>query len=165
MVPPTWEHPRDERGNFIPLFGRSYVNESREWDESAAKWAEGLMEDYSKWSPGQTDKAWQPIEGEYREMTYADYAGERPDPDDYMPDWPAEERTHYQMYEDTSEGTPISPIFDTPEKLARWLADTKASAFAGHPASYEGWLRVAKGGFAPSMVVADGKAASGVDGL
>jgi hypothetical protein len=75
-----------------------------------------------------------------------------PDKDDYMPDWPAEQRTHLMMYEDTSEGTPISPAFATPEELARWLADTNASAFGREGASYEAWLRIARGGWAPSMV-------------
>jgi len=75
-----------------------------------------------------------------------------PDKDDYMPDWPAEQRTHLMMYEDTSEGTPISPAFATPEELARWLTDTNASAFGSEGASYEAWLRIARGGWAPSMI-------------
>jgi hypothetical protein len=53
----------------------------------------------------------------------------------------------------------------TPEELARWLTDTNASAFGGEGASYEGWLRVARGGFAPSAVIADGKMQSGVEAL
>lgn len=56
------------------------------------------------------------------------------------------------MYEDVSEGTPISPAFATPEELARWLTDNNASAYADQTASYEGWLRVANGGLAISMV-------------
>lgn len=52
----------------------------------------------------------------------------------------------WQMWETTSEGSPMSPVFATPEGLARWLADTKASAFAGIGASYEDWLgMIAKG--------------------
>ena len=70
------------------------------------------------------------------------------------------------MYEDTSEGTPISPIFATPEELARWLTDTKASAFGGQAATYEGWLRVAQGGWAPSAVFTpETGLMSGVDAL
>jgi hypothetical protein len=89
-----------------------------------------------------------------------------PDKDDYMPDWPAEQRTHLMMYEDTSEGTPISPAFATPEELARWLTDTGASSFGSNTASYEGWLRVAKGGWALSAVsIGGGPLVSGVDAL
>lgn len=51
----------------------------------------------------------------------------------------------WQMWETTSEGSPISPVFASPEGLANWLADTKASAFAGAGASYEVWLRMIQG--------------------
>ena len=71
---------------------------------------------------------------------------------DVMPQWPDAERTHYQMYESTSEGTPISPIMETPEALARWLTDNSASAFAGMGATYEQWLSTIKRGWAVSMV-------------
>jgi hypothetical protein len=95
-------------------------------------------------------------------MMYEQWAGQRPHRDDYMPNGPAEERTHLMMYEDTSEGTPISPAFKTPEELARWLADNGASAFGRDTASYASWLRVARGGFAPSMVMVDGVMQNGV---
>jgi len=75
------------------------------------------------------------------------------DPDEYMPPWPAEERTHFMMYEDTTEGTPISPAFETPEELARWLADNGASSFGRMTATYEEWLETCRGGWAPSMVM------------
>jgi len=69
------------------------------------------------------------------------------------------------MYEDTSEGTPISPAFATPEELARWLVDNNASAFGDSTGSYEVWLRVARGGWAPSMVATAAGLTSGVDAL
>lgn len=144
-VPADWQHPIDpETGNYKPLLdGKDFERRVREWDEGAAKWAEGLRDDYKG--------GWQPI-GDVESESYAEWAGQRPDADDYMPRWTDAERTHLMMYEDTSEGTPISPAFATAEKLARWLADTGASAFGDQKASYEGWLRVARGGFAPSAV-------------
>jgi len=160
-VPADWQHPKafnSHRGEtvFVPLNDgarRSYADEAEEWQE-------GLCEHY-----GDGEK-WGPIEDEYRQMRYTDYAGQRPSPDDYMPDWPEEQRTHLMMYEDTSEGTPISPAFETPEELARWLADTGASAFAGDPAPYEAWLRIAQGGWAPSAVSVDGgPLVSGVEAM
>ena len=60
---------------------------------------------------------------------------DEPDPADYMPD--SAERTHYQMYETVSEGTPISPPMTTKEALARWLEDHDANACAGQVATYE----------------------------
>ena len=71
----------------------------------------------------------------------------------------------YQMYEDTSEGTPISPVMASPEELARWLVDNNASTFARETGTYEGWLRVAKGGWACSAIITDGVMQSGVEAL
>jgi len=73
-----------------------------------------------------------------------------------MPEWPESERTHIQMYETCSEGTPISPVMDDPEKLAHWLADNGASAFGGMTATYEQWLATIQQGFAVSLVYSPG---------
>ena len=140
-VPADWQHPKDElTGSYKPLSpGEQYKANAEGFLEKAN--AEGLQE-------------------------AIDWYGQAPNQNDYMPDWPASERTHYMMYEDTSEGTPISPAFATPEDLARWLAETGASSFGSQTASYEGWLRVAQGGWAPSAVsIGGGPLVSGVDAL
>lgn len=73
------------------------------------------------------------------------------------------EGTGWQMWETTSEGSPISPVMPTPEKLARWLADTGASSFGGEGASYTQWLGMIKAGWAPSMIAtSNGGIESGV---
>lgn len=143
-VPADWQHPKEQK-----------------FDHRGA-W----VERYKPLHPGED---YEPLAAEFMEKANAeglqaaiDWCG-CPDKEDYMPNWPADQRTHLMMYEDTSEGTPISPAFETPEELARWLVDNEASAFGGSKGSYEGWLRVAKGGWAPSMVVADGVMTSGVD--
>lgn len=159
-VPADWQHPkhvctglRGPEERYKPIEpGERYQPAVDRWDEECANWKAGVRPDYCDAQEG-------------RALSYEQWGGQRPHRDDYMPDWPAEQRTHLMMYEDTSEGTPISPAFAAPEELARWLADTNASAFGRDGASYEGWLRVAKGGWAPSMVVADGVVASGVDSL
>ena len=81
----------------------------------------------------------------------ADWDFEPPRFEDYMPVFAGDD-LGYCMYETVSEGTPISPVFATPEELARWLADTGASAFGGATATYEQWLHTCRGGYAPSMV-------------
>lgn len=161
-VPADWQHPKEEvpdwrTGRMVerykPLFpGDRYQPRVDEWDAECAKWKAGWRPDYC-------------TDAESRAMTYEQYSGQRPHKDDYMPDWPAEQRTHLMMYEDTSEGTPISPAFETPEELAQWLVDNKASAFGSDTGSYEGWLRVARGGWAPSMVASAAGVVSGVDAL
>ena len=51
-----------------------------------------------------------------------------------------------------SEGTPISPVLESPEALARWLADNNASAFGYQTATYEQWLATCLSGSAPSAI-------------
>src|ERR1041384_7450143 len=69
----------------------------------------------------------------------------------------------WQMWENTSEGSPISPVFEKPEDLARWLVDTKASAFGHQDASYEQWLHMITGtGYAVTAVIGSGGIQSGV---
>jgi hypothetical protein len=148
-VPAYWQHPKEQypdyrTGRMVerykPLYeGELYRNSVDDWDEECAKWKSGWRPDYC------TDE-------NRRAMEYEQWAGQRPHRDDYMPNWPDETRTHYMMYETTSEGTPISPAFATPEDLARWLADTGASSFGNDTATYEQWLNVCKGEFAPSAV-------------
>jgi hypothetical protein len=45
----------------------------------------------------------------------------------------------YQMWENTSEGSPQSPVFKTLEELCAWLEETRASWFAGMTATKEQW--------------------------
>tara|TARA_R110000824_G_scaffold205804_5_gene390747 strand:+ start:85 stop:546 length:462 start_codon:yes stop_codon:yes gene_type:complete len=147
MVPKGWVHPVYVGGRPIPLFDNYNSEDADDWDEERKLWDSKEHSDF--------------IEG----CEFSEWAGGRPDKNDYMPIWSVEEKTHLMMYETTSEGCPISPAFETPEELAKWLADNEASAFGGSKGTYEGWLRVAKGGFAPSMIMSDKGIQSGVDAL
>lgn len=72
----------------------------------------------------------------------------------------------WQLWETTSEGSPISPPMPTPEALARWLADNDASSFGYQTESYEKWLDLIRGpGWAPSAVMSGGVFSSGVAGM
>ena len=51
-------------------------------------------------------------------------------------------RNHLQMYETTTEGTPMSPVFAQAEELAQWLADHEVSVFGDCLATKEQWLRI-----------------------
>ena len=153
MVPKNWEHPKNSRGQYIALHDGIDLEEAiSEWATECNKWNSGVFPDYAS--------------QEDRLMSYSEWAGERPDPDCYMPIFAPNDAICVMMYETTSEGTPISPAFATPEELATWLFKNNASAFGRQTASYEGWLRVAKGGYAPSAVMSSsGGLQSGVDAL
>lgn len=139
MIPADWQHPKDARGNYIPLLDGSYAESAAQYAEEKAKWERGDFPDYAS--------------AESRAMSYEEWNGSAPVETDYMPAFAEGTATHLCMYENTSEGTPISPAFKTPEELARWLADTGASAFASQTASYESWLAACKQGWAISAVI------------
>lgn len=112
MVPPSWEHPKRENGRYVPLYG-NYKAALEKFE--AVREEKGLA-------------------------AALDDFGCAPCSDSYMPYWEGEQCTHYMMYETTSEGTPISPIFKTPEELARWLADNKVRSFNDRTETFEQWL-------------------------
>lgn len=153
-VPADWEHPKNDSGHLIPLHD-GYNKQLREWHNGWRKWQEGMRSDFNG--------GWQPLSDRETGMTYVQWAGKKPNQNDYMPDWPESERTHFQMYEICTKGTPISPVMDSHENLARWLADTGASACGNMTATYEQWLATIKAGWAPSMAIVGGEIKIGVE--
>ncbi len=156
MVPQDWEHPKNEQGHDDPLHGRSYKKAFKDYKKAYDQWQKGFRE-------GWDDDKWEKKEGDELTMTYKEWAGDRPFKVDYMPEWEEEEKTHFQMYETCTEGTPISPVMETPEKLAQWLTDNEASAFASMTASYDSWLSTIKAGSAPSAIMIGGKLLPGTE--
>lgn len=135
MVRKDWEHPKDHDEHYIPL------------EDGYNSDLKGFVDRIK--SHGVEDAI--------------EYYGGGPRKEGYMPDWDKSERAHFMMYEDVSEGTPISPPFSTPEELAKWLNDTGASAFADITATYDQWLSMIKGsGSAPGMIIQNGIMESGV---
>jgi len=152
MVPKNWEHPKKDNGEYIPLFEGPFELDANEWDKECIEWNSGNYPDYAS--------------EENKKLSYSEWNGERPEKCDYMTSFKDEEKTHLMMYETTTEGTPISPAFKTPEELARWLADNNASAFGSSTATYEQWLSTCKSGFAPSAVyTTENGLQSGVEAL
>ena len=135
-VPATWQHPRDTQGNYLPLFD-GFIDRYKTW-----------VKEYTQWERGYTitiDGTMVPRTVEMLALTYTEWSGPCPDAADYMPDWPDDERTHWQMYETTSEGTPLSPLCDTPEQLAQWLVDHHTSFFGDMTTNYAHWLGIIHG--------------------
>ncbi len=102
-----------------------------------------------------------------REVRKVDAGWEHPKENgEYIPlrmeEMPQKEPSLFQMYETTTEGTPISPAFPNIEELARWLADTGASALGKETATYDQWLAMCKEGSCISAFIGDGKIISGV---
>lgn len=155
MVPKDWKHPK-KAGRYVPLHEGPFEQEAARYAEEEAEWKRGFRRDYGT-------GARKPLDDLERTWTYEDYAGEPPKREDYMPSWRPEERTHFQMYETCTEGTPISPPMPDAESLATWLADNGASAFGDLTASREAWLATIKRGSAVGAVLDSGGWKSGVE--
>lgn len=112
-VIPNWEHPKKEKYNYIkqrlekvyqPMYDRPYIEAINEWIEEHQKWEQGNHPKQDK---------------DYR--YYAEFAGNAPDFEYYRPDWNEQEMTWFQVYETVSEGTPVTPPFETQQELIEYL--------------------------------------------
>lgn len=136
-VPKDWKHPKRQNPyrpgewDYVPLY-EDYKGCLQQWTINKEHWEKGLQSDHNG--------GWEPIAKCWKKTDFREYWGLKPKKKDYMPEWKEEEKTHIQMYETCSEGTPISPVMKTPEELARWLADNGASAFGSMTATYDQWL-------------------------
>lgn len=105
MVPADWDHPRDERGEYIPLHTHFPYNEAEIAEGLADGWLDASKPNYGM---------------------------------DIMPQWTPRQATHVQLYENTTEGTPLSPIFDNIDDLCAWAAEN-ATTFADWTATADEW--------------------------
>lgn len=74
----------------------------------------------------------------------------------------------WQLWETVSEGSPVSPVFATAEKLADWLAGPTSSEAdsVNRGTSRDQWLAFLRGpGWAPSMIGMNGVLMGGVQGV
>lgn len=139
-VPANWEHPKDERGHYIPLLGRSFSKSLAEWEEGKAQWEKVFRDD---WNGG-----WKEKEPDEMNITWEEWTDEKPKQEDYMPEWNESELTHIQLYETTTEGTPNTPVFPKKqfEQLCEYAAE-HCSTFADFKATKEEWMQMLSDGF------------------
>lgn len=132
-VPAGWEHPRKESGDYQPMFDEYYGDKLAEWIEDNKMWDNGTHPDL-KGHPERKE--------EY--PFYSMWGGDAPDVLYYQhKKYSDEELTHIQLYQTTSEGTPISPVFkaDEIDKLCEYAAENY-STFADHKATKEQWAKM-----------------------
>lgn len=135
-VPSTWRHPK-KNGEFIPLFdGKKFKERLRNWKEHKRMWNKGYKDDYmGGWIKKEDDLL--------HYSSFAEWYGPKPKRCDYMPEWKESELTHIQLYETTTEGTPISPVFHASrlDALCAYAMD-HATTFADFKASKEEWKQM-----------------------
>jgi hypothetical protein len=110
-VPEGWEHPCDGEGNYIPMQDETYQHAAREWLDGAIAWDNGT---HPELIADPSIKEHHPFYWEWFENP--------PDPEaDYFRPEFTSKPTCYQLYENVSDGTPISPVFETFDEMRRWL--------------------------------------------
>lgn len=110
MVVPNWEHPKNQDDeNYQPMFDESYKEACAEWKKDFAAWEAGERPDY--WTKGEDpDEYW-------------DWESTPPTNEGYRPEWDKKDMTWFQIYETVSEGTPVTPPFETKEELIDYLVE------------------------------------------
>jgi hypothetical protein len=87
-----------------------------------------------------------------KDMEYWDWDGPPPDPLYHRPRWRKDEMTWYQMYDTVSEGTPVTPPFETKAALARHLVQ-HGTFWDPTPWSPEAAAHFIVDGWAPSFIM------------
>jgi len=141
-VPANWEHPTKTNGDYIPLLGDSFTKALATWKERKKKWDEGFVMSFGD------KKEWIPKEEEYASMSYEEWDGEKPRRKDYMPEWTDAQKTHIQLYETTTEGTPETGVYPKEEfeELCEYAANN-CSTFADFKATKKQWMDMLKADF------------------
>lgn len=152
-VPPSWKHPENvycphlnghkwSHGDgpcFQPLYDESY-------DLAAQTW----IKEFKKFKPSAKTAKY-----------FWDWSGMPPKQEYYRPEWKKGTATWFQVYETVSEGTPVTPPFETQDELIAYLS-TKGD-FWDHRRGDGPWTRanaeafVKEDGWVPSMMMAPGK--------
>lgn len=108
-VPPNWEHPK-VNAEYFPLHDQCYEAVAQDWDYQAGLWERYEHPDQSKYDAAMDCATWE------------EWHGERPDPTYYRHRcWGEDEATSYQIYENVTEGTPLSPVLPDIEAVRAWL--------------------------------------------
>ena len=129
-VPEGWEHPKDANGHYQPLYDATYLARLKNIVRHELP--------YYLRHPRHLRELFECL----------------PDRAYCRPGWRKGEATHYQIYENVSDGTPVSPVFATLGNLRTWLIDE------GY--SYKAIENFVKYGYALSMVMSQGKIAMGI---
>lgn len=132
-VPANWEHPKNDEGEYKPMHNEFYGEALNKWLQNHNQWLDGTHPDL--------------IEDPLLKEKYPFYAmwdDNAPDVENYQTKkYSDEELTHIQLYETTSEGTPISPVFKANEleKLCEWASEN-TTIFANFKATKAEWMEM-----------------------
>jgi hypothetical protein len=148
MVPANWEHPKNSEGDYKPMFMIYYEDVLDEWIENHYLWLKKEHPDQKEYSETKNYKY------------YAEWVGSPPDIEEYLIE--KEPLVWVQMFENISEGTPLSPSFETKKELIKWLSENKNYWDEG-PMPYEGAKKFVEQGYCSSFIIQNNKIRKCID--
>lgn len=132
-VPSNWEHPKKENGDYQPMYDQYYGDALDEWLKNHQMWQDGTHPDLQDNPQRKTEFPF-----------FALWDGDAPEINYYhTKKYCEEDLTHIQLYEDVSEGTPVSPVFKASEleNLCEYAAE-HCTTFASFKATKEQWMEM-----------------------
>lgn len=127
-----------------PHYDKSFDHAVQVWTNGKHAWESGADPDATK----------------YSQYTYEEWNGSCPDdPAYYRPEWPEGTPLGYCLYETVSEGSALSPVFETPDALAQWMASNE---IWGARYTLEQATAFVSEGWAPTFVIQGGNLRDGV---
>lgn len=149
MVPPNWQHPKDDAGRHRPMHNKHIDRAMEEWLATFDRIRRGELDDIETRCYGDKER--------HPEGALAAWLNDCniPNPE-YLRPYRDEEATWFQVYETVSEGTPVTPPFATKAELVDWLVEKGES----HGTQYcrrhsrEAAEAFVEDGWVPSMVIA-----------
>lgn len=152
-VPPNWKHPEQPMGPrdyqySINSRGMIFKSLYDGYEKDAEEWRKGFLD----WESGKRPD-------DCEEKYYWEFAGRCPEKDDYV-DYEGVEPTWYQIYENVSEGSPVTPPFGTQAELISYLVnygDAWDQRSGTGPWTLAAATRMVDSGYAPSMIISAGK--------
>lgn len=91
------------------MYDQRFEDAAAEWKAEFARWEAGERPEYC------SDKN--------KDSEYWEYAGGPPSDREYYKPWSDEEATWFQVWETVSEGTPVTPPFETKDELIGYLVE------------------------------------------
>lgn len=160
-VTADWKHPVDHasrRGDgFKPLFDGDFDALAKEWIANCVAWENGTHSSLT----GEGEPDGKPSTTKAETPYWWDWDGSPPRRENYMlVGVPAELRTHFQIYETVTEGTPVSPVFATKDALVFWLMNDGGEDGKKSRANAEAF---AESEWAPSIVLIGNVATKDID--
>ena len=118
------------------------------WDDEMASW----IKQRDTWNRNNG----KPEGYSYQEFTDDWNAGGPPPNFHYFHTWYDGPCTHYQIYETVSEGTPVSPVFETRKEMVEWLVGPDSDAWDS-PLTRKQALAFVDLEYVPSALLVPGK--------